>query len=453
MAVWSEVALSEVELTRIDAEFYKPEYLAAKKAAGDRKLKSYGVAVLHPAEFTRRYSDAGHFILLAQNNRDNHYDWSTKKRVSPSLLPAILRNRLEFGDVTITRSGANYGQTSAIGLELKKEPVYACADLLILRSQSIDGHLISTFLNSSVGKLLLDRGGYGAAQPHIAPSYIKEIPFPEVLRSVELEIKELILDSRKLTMESEERLVQAQTLLDSALGLNQLSAKNPISYTTQASAVADSRRMDAEYYGPAAREVVRKIIGLQHTTLRDSFSVQSGFPWNSAKFISDSSGEPVVRIRNIRPNFIVPDELTSIQSAYAKSIGAAKAHRGDVVVGMDGIKYFYASLLEGDCFINQRVCHLSPLTNSSISSEYAVFMINSIVGQAQLMRDMTVATTVGHITNRNVANLVLPTISQSFHDEITGLIRRSIDCIEESKRLVKQAKNRVEQLIEEAVHP
>ena len=77
MAVWREVALSDVELTRIDAEFYRPEYVAAKKAAGYRKLKSYGIVVLHPAEFTRRYSDAVHFILLAQNNRDNHYDWST----------------------------------------------------------------------------------------------------------------------------------------------------------------------------------------------------------------------------------------------------------------------------------------------------------------------------------------------------------------------------------------
>lgn len=118
---------------------------------------------------------------------------------------------------------------------------------------------------------------------------------------------------------------------------------------------------------------------------------------------------------------------------------------------MDGIKYFYASLLEGECFVNQRVCHLSPRPAGTISAEYLVFIINSIVGQVQLMRDMTVATTVGHITDRDVAKLVIPTISKSFHDEITTLIRKSIDSKEESKRLLREAKARVEQLIEAAV--
>ena len=120
---------------------------------------------------------------------------------------------------------------------------------------------------------------------------------------------------------------------------------------------------------------------------------------------------------------------------------------------MDGIKYFYASLLEGECYVNQRVCHLLPRSSKTISPEYAVFILNSIVGQAQLMRAMTVATTVGHITNRDVAKLVLPTISRTFHDEVTSLIRKSIDSQEESKRLLEQAKTRVEQLIEAAVQP
>ncbi|MDP2794954.1 MAG: hypothetical protein Q8O25_12900 [Sulfurisoma sp.] len=145
--------------------------------------------------------------------------------------------------------------------------------------------------------------------------------------------------------------------------------------------------------------------------------------------------------------------MTSIDSAYASSVDVLKARGGDVVVGMDGIKYFYASILEGECFVSQRVCHLSPRPNKAMSSEYAVFIINSIVGQAQLMRAMTVATTVGHITNRDVVKLVIPAISRSFHDEVTALIRKSINSKEESRRLLKQAKTRVEQLIEEAVQP
>ena len=66
-----------------------------------------------------------------------------------------------------------------------------------------------------------------------------------------------------------------------------------------------------------------------------------------------------MRIRNIRPSHIDIDELTSIVPEYAQKVSFPKANRGDVVVGMDGIKYFYASILEDKCYVNQRVAHLT----------------------------------------------------------------------------------------------
>jgi hypothetical protein len=117
---------------------------------------------------------------------------------------------------------------------------------------------------------------------------------------------------------------------------------------------------------------------------------------------------------------------------------------------MDGIKYFNASLLEGDCYVNQRVAHLIQKPSSKISPEYATFLINSRIGQTQLLRDMTIATTVGHITNRNISKLIVPYVSDNFHREITALVRNSIDKQQESKKLLEQAKSRVEQHIEEA---
>jgi type I restriction enzyme, S subunit len=64
---------------------------------------------------------------------------------------------------------------------------------------------------------------------------------------------------------------------------------------------------------------------------------------------------------------------------------------------------------------------------------------------------MTIATTVGHITNQNIANLLIPIVSNDFHDNITKLVRKSIDEKKESKNLLEQAKRRVEELIEQAV--
>nr|WP_042292000.1 hypothetical protein [Nonlabens ulvanivorans] len=117
---------------------------------------------------------------------------------------------------------------------------------------------------------------------------------------------------------------------------------------------------------------------------------------------------------------------------------------------MDGLKYFYGSILEEDCMVNQRVCHIERKSPDSISSEYTTFIINSKIGQAQLLRDMTIATTVGHITNMNVAKLVIPIVSKDFHDNITSLVRKSINAKKESKVLLRQAIQRIEELIEKA---
>ena len=188
--------------------------------------------------------------------------------------------------------------------------------------------------------------------------------------------------------------------------------------------------------------------------MRDSvrrFALVTVSRGTASEFQDDNSGEPVVRIRNIRPTHIDVEDLTSIEPKYAERICFPKARKGDVVVGMDGIKYFYASVLEGDCYVNQRVAHLVPKINTKTTSEYATFIINSRIGQAQLLRDMTIATTVGHITNRNIAKLVIPYLSATVQEKITSLVRMSIDKQKESRQLLYQAKARVEQLIEEAV--
>jgi restriction endonuclease S subunit len=211
-----------------------------------------------------------------------------------------------------------------------------------------------------------------------------------------------------------------------------------------------SLRNDAEYYNPFTKQIVNKIESFENIKLCSCFKIGNGFPLKSDMFLNNNSGEPVVRIRDIKPSNIDVDELTSIKIGYANSINFKKAKRDDVVVGMDGLKYFYASIIEKSCYVNQRVAHLEPKQDSLLSSEYVTFIINSELGQSQLLRDMTIATTVGHITNFNIANLTIPYPSETFHDEITNLVKSSIEAKRESKLLLEKAKNRVGQLIEQA---
>lgn len=294
------------------------------------------------------------------------------------------------------------------------------------------------------------RGSSG--QIEIYPYDISKFVIPECLFPHQQEIGDYLREAFRLQEASKDFYNQATELLESKLGLDNSDLDNsPNKYVSTFNNVVIGKRLDPEYYNPRAKTIVDRIRKLEHTTVGQNFYVKNGFPWNSKKFRNDNSGEPVIRIRDIKPTYINKEKLTSIEQNYADTIPFPKAQAGDVVIGMDGLKYFYASILEEDCMVNQRVCHIERKSPESISSEYTTFIINSKIGQAQLLRDMTIATTVGHITNMNVSKLVIPIVSKDFHDKITSLVRSSIDSQKESKILLRNSINQIEQLMEDGI--
>ena len=118
----------------------------------------------------------------------------------------------------MTRSGANYGQTACFKYNFD---VYACADVLILRTnkKAISGGYLSTFFNTKQGKLLVERGGYGGAQPHIAPSYLKKLRIPRFSKLEPL-INNLVSLSVQTQEQSQTAYTTAENLLLDALGLD-----------------------------------------------------------------------------------------------------------------------------------------------------------------------------------------------------------------------------------------
>ncbi|MBV9467924.1 MAG: hypothetical protein JOZ57_01610, partial [Abitibacteriaceae bacterium] len=73
----------------------------------------------------------------------------------------------------------------------------------------------------------------------------------------------------------------------------------------------------------------------------------------------------------------------------------------------------------------------------------------SRVGQSQLLREMTIAQTVGHITNENVRDLLIPLLSDDLRNELSQKVKASITAKDDAQSLLETAKRRVEELIEQ----
>ncbi|MGV8815651.1 MAG: hypothetical protein ACOH2D_16235 [Gelidibacter sp.] len=465
MAQISKIKYSQLSnyFGRIDAEFYKPISLYADQIIKKNKHKVLGhivadgyrvvyentkilrddkIDIRNDARFLQATNISIDGLWIETNDIGfvKEQDWNRYPK-----------GRIEIGEILIEVKGAAEKVTIVQDYMPERTLVTGTLFKLTLKPNTISSEYLFAFFSSKYGKILRDRTKVNTLIAYVSKPELYRIPIPILDDILHNEITELVKQSFVNQHKSQSLYQQATTLLEKELGLDNSDLDDsPNKYNSSFNDVILGKRLDPEFYNPRAKTIVQRIKNLEHTTIAQNFYIKNGFPWNSKKFIEDNSGEPVIRIRNVKPTYIDKQNLTSITKDYANTINFPKAKAGDVVIGMDGLKYFYGSILEEDCMVNQRVCHIERKNPDSISSEYTTFIINSAIGQAQLLRDMTIATTVGHITNLNVAKLVIPIVSKNFHDKITDLVRKSINADKKSKLLLKEAIQRVEELIESA---
>lgn len=453
MAVWSEIHSTDIiKASRIDGEYFKPEFLQLKEKLNCYDtLSKYLNEIIHPGEFKRKYSSCGVTVLRAQNVRPLKINMGREEIFIDKRIAATLpKNKIKFGDILITRTGANFGQT-ALYTQEKDEAVVTSHTFIVRTNDEINSAYLALFLNTKYGRKLIDQGMYGSSQPEIAPKFLKDIPIPRFSDKEEEELAKKVLEFYALRKESQMLENEAKQILKKELNLEIIEKDFSNNYEVDISSITLNRRVDSEYFNPRVITLINQLKRINHSKLRQYVDDKNGFPWESKYFQNDNSGEPVVRIRDIKPGFIDNKDLTSLDRDYVKKIGFTKANKNDIVVGMDGVKYFYSSLIMEPCYVNQRVCHLVMKEDSEVTPEYINFIINSEIGQLQLLREMTIASTVGHITNNNVTNIVIPLFNEEVRQKISKLIADSIEAEYLSKTLMFESIELLEKMIERVI--
>lgn len=185
-------------------------------------------------------------------------------------------------------------------------------------------------------------------------------------------------------------------------------------------------RFDPEHFRPEYVAASKVLDGIPTVSLRFLATVRGGFPWKSEHFVEDE-GEPVVRIRDIKPGVVDPETLTGLDPEYIRGeIGGVSATKGELVIGMDGLDYFYGGYIPAKVWVNQRVAILTP-KSAGYPAEYLLAAINSNVGQRQLLRKMTIAATVGHITNEDIRSLRVPVLQVRQRAQIAEAVASAIE--------------------------
>ena len=170
-------------------------------------------------------------------------------------------------------------------------------------------------------------------------------------------------------------------------------------------------------------------------------TVQSGFPFDSAKF-SNSEGTPLIRIRDITSGYTQTFYTGEYDSEYIVS-------RGNLLIGMDGD--FNIRMWQGtNALLNQRCCRV--VSNSEIELSFLYYCLPF---HLEITNNLAYATTVKHLSNSDILNAPVPYPQKCTRERIISYLDSKcaeIDkVVEQTRATIEEYKKLKQAIITEAV--
>ncbi|MFH4742548.1 restriction endonuclease subunit S [Vibrio diabolicus] len=424
----------------LTAQTYRPEITQAKSHILSLKncsLQSVCTKLIQQGK-SPKYAETGLKCIKPKNTNDmlvsiEEIDWidlDTKEQIQ--------KQKLEYGDIVITRSGS--GTIGRASIYCYEEEAYTNDHLFVVRPDKADSHYICAFLKSFHGQRLLEAGISGSTgQLNLSNEHIKSIP----LFRPDDEVQKYIGDKVRQAEQLRAWAKGLRTSVDEKLnGLN-LPINEPPQLLNRVSAQTMEDRLDPRPYRSHFLHLVSEIEKLPHDSISSVVRLASGCPVSSKDFL-ENAGIPLVRIRNIGfDDFIGLD--TGVSKDVYQDASKYQAKEKMVVVGMDGIfrsQFFVADELP--MLVNQRVAMLVP---QKIRGELLTHWLNRPEGQMQL-NQWAVKTTVEHTSLSDIGRVLIPRLDERLENELADDLLNARLAYRYAKFLTQTAKTLVEALIE-----
>lgn len=449
MTVKSIVKVSELEgPKRLDAEYYRPEYLRFEKLLSSYpSLRECVEKIIHPVEIKRIYENKGIQILLAQNIQRNFLDFGVTAFMPESVKGLISRNKLLANDVVMTRSGANYGDAATYHGE--PAVLYACADVLVIRpKREISGAYLATFFNTTVGRSLIKRGGYGSGQPHVAPPFLKTLHVPHFSHAAEIEIEALVESSIQQLKRFESFYFQAEQILLDELRWNKLDLSQPKSHAISLSQAKNISRVDAEHFQPKYEKLLNYIKAVGKTDILGDVVL---FNKRGLQPTYVEEGNVIVVNSQHLGRYLLNVEATErTDEDFWRNNKRCQIQKGDLLMYSTGAPYVGRTnvwLEDSKAIASNHVNIIRP--GEEYNPLYLAVYLNSPIGMLQAAMYQK-GSNQQELYPEDIARFVLCRASQELQEKIADLVLQSYQARKKAKALLKEAKRQVEELIEAA---
>lgn len=455
MGRWATSQFSEVlQRTRIDAEYHSHE------ARGlESKLLGAGLR-LHPLRNVCHNITSGHTPLRHDLSKGDIYfvtvervsplnvDFSGDKRVTHCHYDGELRRvALKPSSVVVTIK-RRIAQASPCYHLQRKAVVNQDVAVLELKTGWAPG-FVAAYLNCSFAQRLADRERTEQMNPYLPVGKLGGLLVPEISADGQLEVDRTVIRRFELLNEANDLYRQAQQLLESELGLDKLTFSNPVGYTSTLSVIEAERRLDGDYFQPKYQALRDAITSYNHG-FEIILQVADALKPNIDPSQAPTNDFNYVELSQINSALGMIEGHTESSGAGLPSRARRQVSAGDViasaVVGSVD-KVALISPAEDGYIASTGFFHFRPKT---VSPEYLLMLVRSRCVSMQFQQQAT-GGILSAVPDSRLKYVIVPRFPQQLQDKVTDLVAQAHQAKRESDALLEKAKDRVEQLIEEAI--
>ena len=446
---------------RLDAEYYKPEFLEVLdniRHLKCRKLKElvkkviggpFGSTIL-----VIHYTKKGIPFIRVADVKDIFIQTTNLVYVDPSQHKNVDRFILQAGDIITSRIGT-LGLFSLLTDDYKRW--FLGSNLIAIKGPfKMNRYFLLIFLNSKYGKFQILRDISGQVQEKITTEDIENILIPQLSENFQLHIEQLVKQAYEKRKLAEQKYQQAEELLYDLLGIGKeeierLEAEK--AYETNFKEVKKALRFDAEYYHPKYyfSDKIFKQIPSVRLGSKEYFELKKGIEVGSDAYCDKNRGVLFLRVSNLSRNGLKlnPSDKYIFKGIYEKLEPKYEPKEGEVLFSKDGT-IGTATVVDSDFppfIISGGVVRI--IIKKDFDPYYLAFILNSILSKLQVTREKT-GTVIEHLRFSKLKEIKVPKLPPSQQQEIANLVKEYFKLRKEARQLIQRAIREVEEAIENA---
>jgi len=439
----STIKFSQIE-DRIDAEYYKPEYLELERVLKNSQFLGNLLLKIDrdPNFYNVGYTKTGIPLIRGLEFQPPFLELSKVEHISVETHKQFKKTEIYPKDLVMTVRGT-IGKFAVVPEELKTANI--SPNLIFLRPKNLfQSVFLSVVLNSKIGQSQIERIISGSVQGTITVPDIESIKIPISSKSFQQKIEETVKEAQKKRKLADEKYKEAEEILNKELGIKDLDLSTQKTFETKFSEAEN--RLDPEYYQSKYKKIISKLKFQKSVLLDKIVKIRKGIEVGHESYTNE--GIPFIRVQDFNEKELVVGGSTNYVRPYLYE-ELKKNHKpnaGEIIFSKDGTvgRAFVIREDNNKFIVSGGILILTP---RDIDNYYLALVLNSSIVKSQANRE-SIGAIIQHLSVEEVKNLKIPILSSSLQQKISSLIQQSFKLHQEVKELLKEAKQKVENLIE-----